>query len=86
MVVLVIRHECQDRQDLPVAEVKLPVHLRDFNSLIPAPREVRPAIGGKARVGDRTGDDVGVILVGHFWLGDCRFGWIGYKAQSKSRN
>lgn len=80
MVVHVFRHERQDGQDLPVAQVKLPVHLRDLTSL-PAPREDGPATGVRARVFDRTGEDVGLILVGLFWLDDSRFGRIVYKAK-----
>lgn len=75
VVVRVLRHERQDGQDLPVARMELPVHLRDFPSLAPTPREVRPVRG--ARVGDRTGDDIGVVLVAHFWLGDFRSVRIG---------
>lgn len=86
MVVLLPRHECQDGQDLPGAEVKLLVHLRDFTSLTPTPGDVQPVRGGGARVPDRTGEGVGLILVGHFWMGECGCRHIGCKAQSKSRN
>lgn len=82
VVVLFFRCERQDGQNLPVAEGKLPVQLGDYAFFTPTPSEFRPLRG--ACVGDRTDGGVGLILSGHLYPRDCRFGWIGYKSQGKS--
>lgn len=84
VVVVLLGNERQDGELLPVAKLEFSEHVCHLIGRAPAPREFGPM--GGARMGDRTGDGVGMILNGYLLRSHCRFWWISYLRKKKNHS